>query len=82
MDQETHPYQVSVWIPGNDNPKSIFERSLWVEMARCITDKRAEEIAQLLSLHYSSGVQVAKIDETGQIVGYKYIPDSARNLKK
>ncbi|HZU03987.1 MAG TPA: hypothetical protein VFA10_30270 [Ktedonobacteraceae bacterium] len=84
MNQETHPFQVSIWIPGNEKPKSIFEKGHWMEMARCITKERAKEVALCLSIRHSQGVQAAELvsDERGtRFVGYKYIPESAKELQ-
>lgn len=83
MTTETHPFQVSIWIPGNSNPKSIFERGYWCEMARCVTPDRANEVALCLSLRYPSGVQVAELtsdDHGARFIGYKFIPESSREL--
>jgi hypothetical protein len=80
---ETHPYQVSIWTPGNDNPKSILERGAWVEYARCITKERANEVALSLSIRHPKGVQVAELvrDERGaRFVGYKFLPASSSEL--
>ena len=80
---ETHPYAVYVYIQGNNNPKSIFEKSYWSEMARCRTQLGAEEVGLCLSLHHPNGVQIAELieDEHGtRFVGYKFIPESARSL--
>lgn len=85
MSAETHPFQVSIWIPGNNNPKSIFERGYWQEMARCVTKDRAHEVALCLSLRHHDGVQVAELmsDERGaRFVGYKFIPESSSQLGK
>lgn len=82
-DQGTHPFQVSVWIPGNGKTSSLFEHGYWQEMARCITKDRAEEVALCLALRHPGGVQVAELvsDEHGaRFVGYKYLPASARGL--
>jgi hypothetical protein len=84
MNNETHPFMVSVWIPGNDNPKSLFERGHWMEMARCTSNMRADEVALCLSLRNPRGVQTAELvsDEHGaRFIGYKYIPESAKELK-
>lgn len=84
MNNETHPFQVSVWTPGNDNPKSIFERGHWMEMARCMSKMRADEVALSLSIRHPRGVQSAELvsDEHGaRWQGYKYIPESAKELK-
>jgi hypothetical protein len=83
MNAETHPYQVSVWIPGNNRSNSLFERGSWVEMARCITKGKAEEVALCLSLRHSSGVQVAELisDKHGaRFIGFRFIPESSREL--
>lgn len=80
---ETHPFQVSIWVSGNDNPKSIFERGHWMEYARCTSKFRADEIAFCLSLRHQA-VQAAELvsDEHGsRFVGYKFIPESARTLR-
>jgi len=82
---ETHPFLVSIWLPGNDNPKSLFEKGHWMEQARCRTQSRAEEVVLCLSLRHSQGVQVAELvsDKNGaRWQGYKYIPESARELGK
>lgn len=84
MDNETHPFKVSTWLPGNDNPKSIFERGHWMEMARCTTKSKADEVAGCLSIRNPQGVQIAELvsDEHGaRFVGYKFIPESAKELK-
>ena len=81
---ETHPFQVLVWIPGNDNPKSLFEHGSWVEQARCMSKSRADEVALCLSIRHPQGVQAAQLvsDEHGaRFVGYQFSPESARNLK-
>lgn len=76
-EQETHPYQVCVWISGNNNPKSIFEHGYWQEMARCITKDRAQEVALCLSLRHPQGVQVAELvsDEDG--ARFVFMPEEA-----
>ena len=83
MNAETHPYQVSIWIAGNNKPTSLFERGHWQEMARCSTQSRAEEVALCLSLRHSSGVQVAELvsnEQGARFVGYRFIPESSREL--
>lgn len=83
---ETHPFLVSVWLPGNANPKSLFEKGYWMEMARCMTKHRADEIALCLSLRHSDCVQVAELVSEPRSgwrwQGCKYIPASARELGK
>lgn len=84
MDNETHPFQVTIWLPGNNNQKSLFERGYWMEMARCTSKKRADEVALCLSIRNPQGVQAAELvsDEHGsRFVGYQYIPESAKELK-
>jgi hypothetical protein len=81
---ETHPYQVSIWAAGNGKENSLFEKGQWVEQARCRTQLRAEEVALCLSLRHAAGVQIAELtgDERGtRFVGYKFIPESARDNK-
>lgn len=84
MKEETHTYQVSVWLPGTNNPGSLFERGYWVEMCRCVTKSRAEEIARALShAGHPDGVQVAELvsDEKGvRFAGYLFLPESAKGL--
>ncbi len=80
--QETHPFQVSVWVSGNENPQSVLEKGRWQEMARCMSKWRADELAICLSLRWS-GVQAAELieDERGKrFVGYKYLPEEAKHL--
>lgn len=81
---ETHPFLVSTWLPGNDNPRSLFEKGYWMEEARCKSKSRAEEVALCLSLRHPKGVQVAELvrDERGGLrwQAYKYWPESARDL--
>lgn len=82
-DQETHPYQVLIWLPGNSNPKSLFEHGTWVEYARCITSERANEVALCLSIRHPSGVQVAELvgnNHGARFVGFKFLPESAHEL--
>lgn len=82
---ETHTFQVSLWMPGNENPKSIFEKGRWSEYARCRAKYQAEEVGLALSLRWTAGVQVAELEgneETGaRFVGYKFYPESARDLR-
>lgn len=83
MDQETHSYQVSVWTTGNDKPNSIFEKGFWMEMCRCITKNRAEEIALCLSLRHAA-VCVSHLvngEDGARWVPYKFIPETAKGLK-
>jgi len=81
MDSETHPFQVSVWVPGNDNPKSIFERGHWSEMARCTNKFSAEEVALCLSFRHQDGVRVAELSSDGRYWrNYKHIPEGAKEL--
>lgn len=83
MKQETHPYQVSVWVPGNGLPLSLFEHGYWQEMARCPSKDRANEVALCLSFRYPDGVQVAELVGDGRgarFIGYGYIPESANVL--
>lgn len=80
---ETHPLAVYIYIRGNNNPKSIFEKGYWREMARCARTSQAEEVALCLSLRNPQGVQLAELveDQHGaRFVGYKFIPESARDL--
>jgi len=81
---ETHPFLVSTWMPGNDNPKSLFEKGYWMEEARCKSKSRAEEVALCLSFRHPKGIQVAELvsDPRGGLrwQGYKYIPESTRDL--
>jgi hypothetical protein len=73
---ETHPYQVSIWLPAN-NPKSIFKHERWVEYARCITKGKANEVASSLYLSFRhTRVQSAELvsDEGGtRFVDYKLL---------
>lgn len=81
---DTHPFLVSVWTPGNGKPGSLFDKGYWSEMARCGTRLRAEEVAACLSVQHPQGVQVATLigDERRGLRwhGYKYLPESARTL--
>jgi hypothetical protein len=81
---ETHTFLVTVWTPGNGKPDALFEKGWWMEMARCSTKMRAEEVAICLSLRHPQGVQVGEMvsDERGtRFVGYKFIPESSKNNK-
>lgn len=80
MDQETYPYQVSIWLFGNGNKNSFFERGRWLEQARCDTPDSANEVAECLSMRWKNGVQIAEL-VNGKFVGYKFIPTSASELK-
>lgn len=82
---ESHPYQVNTWLPGTGNPRSIYEHGHWVEMCRCATKSRAEEIAHMLSrVSHQDGVQVAKLVDDSRsarrFVAYLYLPESAKSL--
>lgn len=80
MNSETHPFQVSIWVPGNNNSKSLFERGVWSEMARCNSRSHADEVALSLSIRHPDGVQIA--EWTGErFVGYKYLPEAAKELR-
>ena len=84
MEKEAYPFQVLIWVPSNDNKKSIFEKGFWMEMARCSTGKQSEEVALCLSLRHPQGVQCAALhtdDHGARFIGYKYIPESAKDLR-
>jgi hypothetical protein len=81
MDNETHPFQVSVWVSGNNNSKSLFERGVWSEIARCADKFSAEEVALCLSLRHQDGVRVAELSSDGRYWRhYKHIPEGAKEL--
>ena len=80
---ETHPFQVLLWVSGIDNPKSILEKGRWVEWARCTSRVKANDVAVCLSIRNPTGVQTAELISHGtsaRWVGYKYYPESAREL--
>jgi hypothetical protein len=86
MNNETHPFLVSVWRPGNGNPTSLFEKGHWMEMARCMSKLRAEEVALTLSLRHRQGVEVAELVSDGRgglrWRGYTYLPEAAKTLQE
>lgn len=79
-------FAVSVWMPGNDNPKSLFAKGHWMEYARCQSRFRADEVATCLSIRHPEGVQAAELTKEAnggkRWIGYKYLPETARNLIK
>lgn len=81
---ESHPFLVSTWHPGNNNPQSLFEKGHWLEEARCKSKVKAEEVALCLSLRHPKGVQVAALVSDGKgglrWHGYRYLPETARSL--
>lgn len=82
---ETHPFMVSLWVEGNDNPRSVFEKGHWVEWAHCTSRVKADEVALCLSIRNPSGVQAAEMlsDDKGvRFLGYRYLPETARELGK
>lgn len=68
MRSDEYPYQVAVWMPGNNKPGSLLEKGVWVEEARCSACYRAEEIAEALKWRYPHGVRVGELvtDERGR----------------
>lgn len=75
-----YPFSVLVWVPGNDNPDSLFERGHWSEIARCRIESQAEEVALCLACRHPSGVQIAERRERGQLVPVKFLPEMARSF--
>lgn len=79
---ETHPFLVSVWSPGNI---STFEKGYWKEYARCQSISSANEVAESLAIRHPEGIQIANLvmDEYGtRWNSYRYIPDEAWELMK
>jgi hypothetical protein len=81
----SHQFAVYIWVDGNGRKNSLFEQGHWMEMCRCITKKRADEIGTALSLMHPDGVQCAELvaepNGGARFVGYKYIPQSSRYNK-
>lgn len=75
-----YPFFVLVWVPGNDNPDSLFERGYWSEIARCQRESQAEEVALCVTCRYPQGVQIAERREHGRLVPVKFLPEVAKSL--
>src|SRR6266566_8395793 len=76
MNAETHMYQVVVWQPGTPG-SMILDKASWFEMARCMTEWRAKEVAICLSLRHKY-VAVALLDTSShRFENYLYYPDEA-----
>lgn len=71
---DTHPYQVVVWQPATSG-SLLFDKPCWVEMARCVTEYKAKEVALCLSIRHKY-VAVAQLDQdTHRFINYLYFPD-------
>ena len=79
----THPFQVSLWVEGSANPKSVLEKGRWEEWARCTSRVKADEVAVSLSIRNPLGVQAAEFvgnETSARFVSYQYYPETAREL--
>ncbi len=77
---ETHPFLVSTWVTPTGNGKALFDRPYWMEMARCQSEMRANEVAECLAIR-NRLVQVSRlhVDHTAgsRFVPVRYLPDEA-----
>lgn len=81
MCKELYEFQIAIWISGNDNPTSMFERGFWREQARSQTQRQAEEVASCLAIRWTKGVRIAK-RQGDMFVPTKFIPESAANIEE
>ena len=76
IEQSALPFQVQVWVKSTDAP-SILGIASWLEMARCVTEQRAREVAECLHIRHKL-VRVSELELQGdRFVPFLWFPDQA-----